>query len=189
MAETRMILPTSLSLAYTSDQIAGRVRDIARQLSQTFADREPLVIGILKGAFIFVADLVRAMDIPVRIDFIQAASYGRTTSSSGSVRLLHDPDQCLRGQDVILVDTVLDTGLTLATVIPRLRQAHPRSLTVCVLIKKEDRVQREVAVDYVGFVRSQGFLVGYGTDWSERYRQLDGVYVLEEEEKGPAAFF
>ena len=173
--------PTALSLVYTPAQIAGRVEAMARQLSQTFAGREPLVVGILKGAFIFVADLVRAMEIPVRVDFVQAASYGRATSSAGRVRLLNDPGQDLRNQDIILVDTVLDTGLTLDTVIRRLGQTQPRSLTVCVLVKKEGRSQREIAVDQIGFVRSQGFLVGYGTDYGERYRQLDGLYVLEEE--------
>lgn len=179
MMQTR--LPAPLALVYTPDQIAGRVRVMARQLSQTFAGREPLVVGILKGAFMFVADLVRAMDIPVRVDFIRAASYGPTTNSSGRVRLLHDPEQDLRDQDVILVDTVLDTGLTLDSVIPWLRQAGPRSLTVCVLVKKEDRTQRQVGVDHIGFVLPRGFLVGYGTDYGERYRELDGLYVLQQQ--------
>ncbi len=183
MTQTRTAaaVPPELALVYTPAQIASRVRAMARQLSRTFAGREPLVVGILKGAFIFVADLVRLMDIPVRVSFVQAASYGRATSSTGRVGLSHGPSQEFRDQDVILVDTVLDTGLTLDTVIGRLRQAGPRSLTVCVLVKKEGRTQREVPVDQVGFVRSQGFLVGYGTDWAERYRQLDGLYVLKEE--------
>ena len=181
---TRTRPPAPLALVYTPDQIAGRVQTMARQLSRTFAGREPLVVGILKGAFMFVADLVRAMDIPVRVDFIQAASYGPASSSSGRVRLLHDPDQDLHDQDIILVDTVLDTGLTLDAVIPRLRQAQPHSLTVCVLVKKEDRTQRQIGVNHIGFVLPRGFVVGYGTDYGERYRQLNGLYVLREAQAG-----
>jgi hypoxanthine phosphoribosyltransferase len=175
-------VPPSLVLAYPREAVARRVREIAQTLSRQFAGREPIVIGILKGAFIFVADLVREMDIPVKLDFMQAASYGLGTKSSGTIRLDKDLSLDVCGQDVILVDDILDTGLTLHFIINRLKQRHPRSLTVCVLIDKRERRQVEVAVDHIGFAFAEGFIAGYGIDKGEEYRNLDGLYTVKGEE-------
>ena len=153
---------------------------MAHTLSQTYAGREPLVIGVLKGAFLFVADLVRAMEIPVKIDFVQAASYGSATTSSGQVRLVKDCTTNISGQDVILVDTIVDTGLTLDFLHTQLRHRQPRSLTTCVLLDKPHRRQVEVYVDHVGFTLDQGFVVGYGLDFDDVYRHLDGLYLVDE---------
>jgi hypoxanthine phosphoribosyltransferase len=169
---------TSLVPLYPRAAIAQRVREIARALSSSFTGREPVVVGVLKGAFIFVADLVREMEIPVTVDFLQVASYGSATTSSGAVRLVKDLDLDIAGQDVILVDTVVDTGLTLHFLRDRLLQRRPRSLTVCVLIDKRQSRRVEVAVDHVGFVLSEGFVVGYGLDQSEAYRHLDSLYLV-----------
>jgi hypoxanthine phosphoribosyltransferase len=153
---------------------------MAHTLSQIFAGREPLVVGVLKGAFLFVADLVRAMEIPVRIDFVQAASYGSATTSSGQVRLVKDCTADISGQDIILVDTVVDTGLTLDFLHTQLRRRQPRSLTTCVLLDKPHRRQVEVHIDHVGFPPTEGFVVGYGLDFDDAYRHLDGLYLLDE---------
>lgn len=163
---------------YSREQIAKRVQEIALDLSLTYTDREPIVVGVLKGAFVFVADLVRAMTIPLKVDFVQVASYGYGTASTGSVHLSKDVGFDLTDQDVILVDTVLDTGLTLRVLLDLLSQRNPRSLTTCVLIDKRQRRQVEIEADYVGFTLADGFVVGYGLDHGETYRHLDSVYLL-----------
>jgi hypoxanthine phosphoribosyltransferase len=153
---------------------------MAQVLSRSFAGREPIVVGVLKGAFIFVADLLREMEIPVKVDFVQAASYGLATRSSGAVRLVKDLSLEVHGQDVILVDDIVDTGLTLRLVVDLLQQRHPRSLTICVLIDKRERRRVEVAVDHIGFVIPGGFVVGYGMDKGEAYSSLDGLYMVKD---------
>lgn len=172
-------VPSSLVPLYAREAIAQRVRDIAQALSRSFAGREPIVIGVLKGAFIFVADLVREMEVPVKVDFIQVASYGLAMESSGTIKLIKDVSLDIHGQDVILVDDILDTGLTLRFIVDVLKQRHPRSLTVCVLIDKCERRRVEVAVDHVGFVLPEGFVAGYGIDKGEVYRNLDGLYIVK----------
>ncbi len=176
-------VPSSFILLYPRQTLARRVREMAQVLSHSFAGCEPIVVGVLKGAFIFVADLVRELDIPVRIDFVQTASYSlateSSTESSGTVRLIKDLSLDIHGQDVILIDDILDTGLTLRFVIDRLRQRQPRSLTTCVLIDKRERRRIEVAVDHIGFVIPAGFVVGYGMDQGGTYSNLDGLYVVK----------
>jgi hypoxanthine phosphoribosyltransferase len=170
--------PLFLIPLYSREEIAKRVREIALDLSQTYMDREPIVVGVLKGAFVFVADLVRAMTIPVKVDFVQVGSYGYSTESAGSAHLSKDLDFAIKDQDVILVDTVLDTGLTLRFLLDLLSQRNPRSLTTCVLIDKRQRRQVEIEADCVGFTLADGFVVGYGLDHGEAYRSLDGLYLV-----------
>ncbi len=179
MSQPPLQLP-KLAPLYSRDEIATRVYAMTHTLSQTLAGREPLVIGVLKGAFLFVADLVRAMEIPVRIDFVQAASYGSATTSSGQVRLVKDCTTDISRQDVILVDTIVDTGFTLDFLHTQLRQRQPRSLTTCVLLDKPHSRQVEVHIDHVGFTLAEGFVVGYGLDFGDAYRHLDGLYLVDE---------
>lgn len=167
---------------YSRAKIAGRVREIALDLSRTYAGGEPIVVGVLKGAFLFVADLVREMTISVKIDFIQVASYGSGTESTGTPRLVTDLGLDIKDQDVILVDTVLDTGLTLRFLLDLLARRHPRSLSTCVLVDKHHRRQGNVQADYVGFTLSDGFIVGYGLDRGEAYRHLDSLYLMRSAE-------
>jgi hypoxanthine phosphoribosyltransferase len=174
--------PLFLAPLYFREEIAKRVREIALDLSLTYTDREPIVVGVLKGAFVFIADLVRAMTIPVKVDFVQVASYGYSTESTGSVHLSKDLGFAITNQDVILVDTVVDTGLTLRFLFDLLSQRNPRSLTTCVLIDKRQRRQVAVQADYVGFTLADGFVVGYGLDHGEAYRHLDSVYLLSNAE-------
>ena len=180
---SRCPIPPSLTTWHDPEIIAARVREIAADLSRRFAGREPVVVGVLKGAFIFMADLVRAMDIAVKIDFIQVASYGAGTTSSGTVRLVKDLGLVVKDEDVILVDDILDTGLTLRFVIDKLAERHPRSLTTCVLIDKRERRRVEVPVAHVGFALGRGFVAGYGIDKGEAYRNLAGLYIVEGSEK------
>jgi len=167
-------VPPSFVRLYTRSEIALRVRKLAQALSDSFAEREPLIVGVLKGAFLFTADLVREMQVPVKMDFVQVGSYGHGTESAGTIRLLKDLDDNIAGKDVILVDTVLDTGLDL------FNQRHPRSLTTCVLIDKRQRRRVEVTADHVGFVLADGFVVGYGLDYQQSYRHLEDIYLRKD---------
>lgn len=167
-----------MTLLYSRETIAARVQALARVLSRDFVGREPIVIGVLKGAFMFVADLVRALTIPVKIDFIQVASYGSGRTSSGTVQVLTDLRCDIRGQDVVLVDTVLDTGFTLGALRDLLAERQPRTLSTCVLLDKRGQRQVAVQADYVGFTLADGFVVGYGLDHAEAYRHLDSIYLL-----------
>src|SRR5262245_39731249 len=174
-------VPPSLVPLYARSEIAERVRELAQALSASFAERAPLVVGVLKGAFLFTADLVREMQVPVKMDFVQVGSYGGGTESAGTIRLLKDLDNDIAGQDVVLVDTVLDTGLTLQFLLYLFNQRPPLSLTTCVLIDKRQRRQVEVTADHAGFILADGFIVGYGLDYQQLYRNLADIYLLKSE--------
>ncbi len=174
MNETRQTLTRLIS----REQIRERVRDLARDISVSFPDREPLFIGVLNGAVFFLGDLVRELTIPCRIDFIKAASYGAGTASSGKVRLTKDVELEVAGEHVVLVEDIVDTGLTLKSILDRIEKKRPASLRVCALIDKRERRMEEVRVDFSGFRVEQGFLVGYGLDCNEHYRNLPDIYAL-----------
>mgnify|MGYP001070832480 FL=1 len=161
------------------DVIRDRVREVARKISEDFAGREPIFIGILKGAVFFLGDLVRELTIPCRIDFIKAASYGNGTTSSGNVRLSKDMELDVRGKPLILVEDIVDTGLTLKHILSMVEKKSPALVRVCALIDKRERRQEEIRIDYVGFRVETGFLVGYGLDCGERYRYLPDIYALD----------
>jgi hypoxanthine phosphoribosyltransferase len=155
------------------------VKKLARQISTDYQGRELICIGVLKGAFVFLSDLIRQLTVPVKVDFLQAASYGSGTESSGTVHVSKRVEIDIRGKDILLVEDIVDTGLTLARLLDYLRSFHPGSLQVCALIDKRERRQREVPVAYVGQAVSHGFLVGYGLDYAEDYRHLPGIYHLQ----------
>ncbi|MBW1782283.1 MAG: hypoxanthine phosphoribosyltransferase [Deltaproteobacteria bacterium] len=161
--------------------IQKRVREIADQISSDYKDREPVLIGILKGAIFFMADLMRSISIPTKMDFMRAASYGAEMHSSGTVRLTKDVELPIQGRPVILVEDIVDSGLTLAYIKENLEQRGVESLRICALIDKIERRERDVSVDYCGFEVKEGFLVGYGLDCNEEYRYLPEIYVLKEE--------
>ena len=164
----------------TREQIAKRVRELAKQISAECAGRELLVIGILKGSWIFLADLVRLITIPVTVDFTMASSYGVGTSSSGEVKIVLDLKTPFEGRDVLVVDDILDSGLTLKHIIDDLELRKPRSLKVVVLMDKPDRRRADIKADYVGFKIPNKFVVGYGVDFAERFRNLPYVGYIEE---------
>jgi len=159
--------------------IKQRVTELARQISGDYAGRELLVVGILKGSWVFLADLVRQLTVPVVIDFMTVSSYGASTKTSGVVKIVLDLKCPLEGRDVLVVEDILDSGLTLAYMFKTLRLRKPRSLKLCVLLNKPARRQVEVTPDYQGFEVPDKFVVGYGADWAERYRNLPYVGYVE----------
>lgn len=164
----------------SKEQIQGRVRELALEISRDYEGKEPILIGILNGVIFFFTDLIRNMAIPIRLDFIRAKSYGAGTESSGIVRFLKDIEIDVRGQDIIVVEDIVDTGLTLSKIKENLEKRGPKSVKICVLIDKRERRETEVAIDYCGFHVEEGFIVGYGLDINERYRHLPDIFVLKE---------
>jgi hypoxanthine phosphoribosyltransferase len=167
------------------DTIAARVRELGEQLAREYEGRRPLLIAVLKGASVFLTDLIRVMDIDLEIDFIGLTSYGMETTTSGQVRLVHDLRDEIRGRDVILVEGVVDTGYSLRFLLDLLHARKPRSLKVCALLDKVPCRRVPVPVDYAGFKIGSEFVVGYGMDAAETYRQLPFVGVVEP--AGPAS--
>jgi len=159
--------------------IDKRVRDVARQITRDFKGERVHLIGVLKGSYIFLADLVREIDLETSIDFIAVSSYGRGKESSGQVRLLKDLDSNVAGLNVIVVEDILDTGLTLNYLLRVLRQRKPKTLRVAALLDKPSRRIKTVQTDYVGFKIPNEFVVGYGLDYGERYRNLKDVCILQ----------
>ncbi len=163
-------------------EIKQRVKALAQRISDDYRNRRPLFVGILKGAFVFMADLIREVEIPVEVDFLGVSSYGKSTESTGVVQITKDLDRDIMGLDVILVEDIVDTGLTLRYLYELLRSRGPRSIKICVLLDKEERRKVEVPIDYVGFKVPDLFLVGYGLDYAEQFRQLKYVRALTPEE-------
>lgn len=160
--------------------IRKRVREIADQISDDFQGTQPVLVGILKGSIVFMADLMRAIRIPIQMDFMRAASYGSETASSGKVRVTKDIELPIEGRPVILIEDIVDSGLTLAYIKDLLKGRGAASLKICALIDKRERREREVTLDYCGFQVEEGFLVGYGLDCNEEYRNLPDICVLKE---------
>jgi len=158
--------------------IEKRVKELAHQISSDYKGREAVLIGVLNGVIFFFTDLVRWLTIPTQIDFIRAASYGSGMNSSRSVRLTKDVELPLENKSVILVEDIVDTGLTLTRLIDKIESKGPKSLKICSLIDKLQRREMKVPIDYCGFQLKEGFIVGYGLDYNEKYRDLPDLYVL-----------
>jgi hypoxanthine phosphoribosyltransferase len=171
---------TEKKLILSREEIAKRVKELAAQISQDYAGQELVVVGILKGAFIFMADLVRALDFSVEVDFVRIKSYGTGTETSGEIHITKDVEVNLAGRHVLVVEDIVDVGLTLDFLRRHLENRHPQSLRICCLIDKLERRQVEVPLDYVGFTVPRGFLVGYGLDCGEKLRTLADVYEIVE---------
>lgn len=163
----------------SQQQIREKVEELGVQISQDYAGKEPVLVSVLKGAFIFMADLCRAITIPCSMDFMAVSSYGAGTESSGRVRIIKDLDTIIQNKHVILVEDVLDSGITLHYLIQLLRQRRPASLRLVTLLDKPARRRTQVDVDYCGFQVPDAFLVGYGLDYGEKYRNLPDVCILK----------
>jgi hypoxanthine phosphoribosyltransferase len=161
------------------EAIKKRVKELARQISSDYEGKEPILIGILNGVIFFFADLMREISIPTRMDFIRAASYGSEMESSGSIRLTKDVEMPVKGKPVLLVEDIVDTGLTLTHIVKNLESKGTESLRICALIDKLERRNIDVSIDYCGFKINEGFLVGYGLDYDEKYRYLPDICVLK----------
>lgn len=160
------------AIVFTADQIAARVAELGAELTRAYPDGELLLVGLLKGSFLFLADLVRQVDRPVTVDFMVASSYGDATVSSGNVRLLYDPATDLAGKHVVLVEDIVDSGNTLRRLLALLNSRRPASLAVCALLDKAQMHAPFPELRFVGFEAPAAFLIGYGLDYAEQYRHL-----------------
>jgi hypoxanthine phosphoribosyltransferase len=168
-----------LKKLFTAEEIRLTISRLANEIRRDYAGKTPLIIGILKGSFIFLADLIRILEIPLEIGFIRAASYGALDVSSGVVRITNDTDADIGNRDVIVVEDIVDTGLTLEVILKHLEAKKPASLKTCALIDKPHRRQMSIKIDYHGFHAKDVFLVGYGLDYNEKYRNLQDIYVMK----------
>jgi hypoxanthine phosphoribosyltransferase len=169
-----------------ADAIGARVRELGAELSADYAGRDPVLLSVLKGALVFLADLMRSMDIPSSIDLMELSSYGSGTETSGQVRILKDLSRSIEDRDVVIVEDIIDTGLTLNYLLRYLAERHPASIKVCCLLDKPARRLADIDIDYRGFTIPDRFVVGYGLDFDERYRNLPYIGVLKPSVYGAA---
>ena len=168
-------------LLYTEQQIQQRVAEMGEQISKDFAGRNPLVVCVLKGAFMFLSDLMKRITIPVELDFMAISSYGASTKSSGVVKIIKDLDIPVDGRHVLIVEDIIDSGLTLSYLIDVLERRNALTVTVAAMFDKPARRTVDLKADYTGFTLPDGFVVGYGLDYAEKYRNLPYLGILKEE--------
>lgn len=166
-------------ILFSHEEIRQRISELAGEIDRRYEGRELVVIGVLKGAFIFMADLIRCLRVPCVVDFIRVASYGAAAESSGVITLVKDIEMDIRGRDVLIVEDIIDTGLTLTFLVESLRNRGPASVAVCAFLDKRLRRKVSFEADYVGFSMDDGFIVGYGLDYNEKARFLPDVYVVK----------
>jgi hypoxanthine phosphoribosyltransferase len=163
----------------SAEQIAARVRELGAQIAHDYVGRDLVIVCVLKGSFVFAADLARAIDLPLRVDFLGVRSYGEGTQTSGVVQITQDLSRPIEHEHVLLVEDIVDSGLTVAHLMDLLRTRSPASVKVCALLHKPSRARVSVAIDYLGFTIEDRFVVGYGLDFAERYRNLPYLGVVE----------
>jgi hypoxanthine phosphoribosyltransferase len=169
----------NVSTLLNADEIAARVRELGAQITRDYQDRRLVLVCVLKGSFLFTADLCRSIDLPLRIEFLGVRSYGEGTSSSGVVQITQDLSRPIEGEDILIVEDIVDTGLTIAHLLELFRTRKPSTLKVCALLHKPARTKVEVPISYLGFTIPDRFVVGYGLDWAERYRNIPFIGVVE----------
>lgn len=170
---------------FSAEQIAARVAELGRQIAEDHAGQSLVLLCVLKGSFIFAADLCRAIGLPMRIEFLGLSSYGAETTSSGAVQITQDLTQPIEGEHVLVVEDIIDTGLTLRYLLGNLAARRPASVKVCALLEKPSRKQVELSADYLGFTIEDVFVVGYGLDWAQRYRNLPHIGVVVDPGQAP----
>ncbi len=164
----------------SEEEIKYKVYELAKQIEKDYEGEDLLVVGILKGASVFVADLIRNIDLDVNMDFMSVSSYGNSTESSGTVKIIKDLDVDIEGRNVLIVEDIIDSGLTLSNLVAALQTRKPKSLKLCTLLDKPQRRTANMHVDYVGFVIEDKFIVGYGIDYAEKYRNLPYIGIVED---------
>ncbi len=169
----------SFEVLITAEQIEERVKELAKEISEDYKEKKPLLIGVLKGAVVFLSDLIREIDVSLEIDFMAVSSYGSDTASSGIVRIQKDLDQSIKDKDILIVEDILDTGLTLSYLFENLRSRQPNSIKVVTLLDKPERRRVEFKANYCGFEIPDRFVVGYGLDFDEKYRNLNDICILD----------
>jgi hypoxanthine phosphoribosyltransferase len=173
--------PDSIGEALVSEEaLKQRVRELGEEISRDYEGKDLFLVGVLKGAVFFLSDLMRCIEVPCEVDFMAVASYGSSTDSSGVVRILKDLDATIEGKDVLIVEDIIDSGLTLSYLLRTLRAREPRSLEVCALLTKPERREVDLPIRYTGFEIPNKFVIGYGLDHAERYRNLPYVAVLQD---------
>ncbi len=163
----------------TQGKINQAVANLAAEINRDYRGKKPLLIGILKGSFVFMADLVRQLDLPIEVDFVKLSSYGSGTRTSGKVKVVQGLKSPIKGRDVLIVEDIVDTGLTVSFLMGNLRKKKPASLKLCVLIDKPPEHKVPVTIDYLGFTVPDKFIVGYGIDWNEKFRQLPDICIID----------
>lgn len=164
---------------FSEEELSRRVGEIAAEINRDYAGKEPMLISVLRGSFVFMADLTRRIDVHCTIDFMSVSSYGKGTTSSGQVQITKDLSDDIEGKDIIVVEDILDSGNTLSYLLELLRARKPASMKLCTLLDKPDRRVKDVHVDYTGFTIPDEFVVGYGLDYAERYRNLPYIGILK----------
>jgi hypoxanthine phosphoribosyltransferase len=175
-----MVVQPKLKILLKRDEIAKAVDRLASEIKRDYQGKQPLLIGVLKGSFMFMADLIRQLDLPLDLDFIRLSSYGTARESSGRVRVVQGTKIPVKGRDVLVVEDIVDTGITISFLLDYLRKKQPASLKVCTLTDKPSRRRVPVPIDYHGFTVPNKFIVGYGLDLDQRFRNLPDIYTLED---------
>ncbi len=170
-----------LSVLFTKDEIAATVNRLAAEIRQDYLTKHPILIGVLKGSFMFMADLIRLLDLPLEVEFIRLSSYGRGKESAGKIKVVQGLRSEVRGRDVLVIEDIVDTGLTISFLLDYLGKKKPASLKLCALTDKPSRRKTPVTIDYRGLTVPDKFIVGYGLDWDERFRNLPDICILENE--------
>ena len=173
--------PDIQSVLFTQAQIAAKAEELACAITKDYQGKSPVLIGVLKGSFIFMADLARHVDLPCEVDFMAVSSYGNKSQTTGAVRILKDLDSDVEGRDIIVVEDILDSGVTLSYIMNVMQSRHPSSVTICTLLDKPERRRAPVQARYTGFATPDEFVVGYGLDYAGRYRNLPYIGVLKRE--------
>lgn len=175
-----MVFQPQLRTLITREEIAQAVNRLACEINRDYQAKKPLLIGVLKGSFVFMADLIRQLDLPMELDFVRLSSYGTARESSGKVRVVQGGKTRAKGRHVLVIEDIVDTGLTISFLLDYLRRKKPASLKLCVLTDKPSRRRVPVPLDYLGFTVPDKFIVGYGLDCDERFRNLPDIYTLED---------
>jgi hypoxanthine phosphoribosyltransferase len=173
----------NLEVLVTTEKIVERIRELGAEIARDYSGRNPLLIGVLKGACLFLSDLMRAIDIPLNVEFMAISSYGAEMRTSGEVRIMKDLDVAIEGRHILVVEDIVDTGLTLSYLLANLQSRGAASVKLAALLDKYERREKEVAIDYLGFPIPDKFVVGYGLDFAERYRNLPFIAVLKNPEE------
>ncbi len=175
-----MVVQPQLKILISRDEIAKAVAKLAREIKRDYQGKQPLLISVLKGSFVFMADLIRQLDLPLELDFIRLSSYGAARESSGKVKVVQGIKTPIRGRDVLVVEDIVDTGITISFLLDYLQKKNPASLKLCVLTDKPSRRRVSVPIHYLGFTVPDKFIAGYGLDFDEKFRNLPDIYTLED---------
>jgi hypoxanthine phosphoribosyltransferase len=175
-----MVFQPQLKILIKRDEIAKAIERLASEIERNYQGKQPLLIGVLKGSFVFMADLIRQLDLPLELDFVRLSSYGAARESSGRVRVIQGAKTPIKGRDVLVIEDIVDTGITTSFLLDYLRKRKPASLKLCALTDKPSRRRVPVPIDYLGFTVPNKFIVGYGLDCDQRFRNLPDIYALED---------